>query len=223
MAAIQKAATDTYMRINHILTSLVSKILCCFGFLFFTGLPVDAQLCTGSLGDPVLNETFGKGSAASPLDAATTSYKYTAADCPNDGWYTLRNATNNCFNSWHTLTTDHTGDGQGNFMLVNASFEPSDFYLDTVKGLCANTVYEFSAWLMNVGQRFNQIKPNITFSIEKTDGTILSSISSGDIPLQTRPSGIIMASSFRYLPQLLMLYCACAITPRGGRQRYCFG
>jgi gliding motility-associated-like protein len=174
------------MRTNHIFTSLLSKILCWFGLLFSIGLPVHAQLCTGSLGDPVLNETFGKGSAASSLDAATTSYRYTPADCPDDGWYTLRSTTNNCFNSWHTLT-DHTGDGLGNFMLVNASFEPSDFYLDTVKGLCANTVYEFSAWLMNVGQRFNQIKPNITFSIEKTDGTILSSTSSGDIPFTTLP------------------------------------
>lgn len=154
----------------------------------------DAQLCQGSLGDPIVNITFGSGSnPGAPLKAATTSYQYVASDCPNDGFYTVRSNTTACFgNSWHSLQTDHTGDAGGYFMLVNASYQPSAFYLDTVKGLCGGTTYEFAAWVMNVQTLGscspNPIKPNLTFSIERTDGTVLQSYNTNDIPQQASPA-----------------------------------
>ncbi|MEJ7913162.1 MAG: T9SS type B sorting domain-containing protein [Chitinophagaceae bacterium] len=167
---------------------LTAGFICCVVFLLSFCSPVNAQLCTGSLGDPVLNQTFGKGPIpAQPLSAAATSYRYNSADCPTDGSYTLLSETRNCFNSWHTVVTDHTGDGQGYFMLVNASFAPSDFYVDTVRGMCANTSYEFSAWLMNMVRASNQINPNITFTIEETDGTVLGQFSSGPVTASSTP------------------------------------
>jgi gliding motility-associated-like protein len=72
-------------------------------------------------------------------------------------------------------------------MLVNASFQPSDFYVDTVRNLCSNTTYEFAAWMMNVVNRTSSIMPNITFSIEKTDGTVLQSTTTGLIPATAAP------------------------------------
>lgn len=70
-------------------------------------------------------------------------------------------------------------------MLINASLQRSEFFLDTVRGLCPNTTYEFAAWIMNVIKPSacggNTIKPNLTFNIEKTDGTIVQSYSTGDI------------------------------------------
>ena len=66
-------------------------------------------------------------------------------------------------------------------MLVNASYTPGDFFLSTVTDLCPNTTYEFAAWIVNVMAR-NAIKPNITFSIETTTGTVLQQYSTGDIP-----------------------------------------
>ena len=138
-----------------------------------------AQLCQGSLGDPIVNITFGSGAnPGAPLSAAATNYQFSPNDCPNDGQYTVRNRTDNCFGaSWHTLNRDHTGDANGYFMLVNASFQPSDFYVDTVNLFCSNTTYEFAAWVLNVkrttvcaGQP--TILHNLSFSIEKTDGTV---------------------------------------------------
>ena len=152
-----------------------------------------AQLCQGSLGDPIINITFGSGANPGPqLSAATTAYQYASFDCPNDGSYAVRNSTANCFgNTWQSLYSDHTGDGSGYFMLVNASLAPSAFYLDTVKGLCGNTTYEFAAWVINVLQPYacqgNGIQPNLSFSIAKTDGTILQSYNSGNIPAQSSP------------------------------------
>ena len=161
------------------------------GILF--SLLSSAQLCTGSVGLPIVNNTFGAGTnPGAPLSAATTTYQYVANDCPGDGFYTVRNNTNNCFSAtWHSLLTDHTGDANGYFMLVNASVQPGAFYVDTVRGLCSGTNFEFAAWVVNVLKLSscggNGNKPNLTFSIEKTDGTMIQTYSTGDINAQTIP------------------------------------
>jgi gliding motility-associated-like protein len=152
-----------------------------------------AQLCQGSLGDPIVNINFGSGlNPGPPLAAATTNYQYVPDDCPNDGFYTLRNTTASCFGStWYTINADHTGNAGGYFMLVNASFLPSAFYVDTVSGLCTNSTYEFAAWVMNVIKPSacggNPIMPDLTFRIEKLDGTLLQSFNSGSIPATAMP------------------------------------
>ncbi len=153
-----------------------------------------AQLCQGSLGDPIVNINFGQGNNPAPaLNAAVTNYSYSSADCPPDGSYTIRNNTTQCFgNTWQSLQTDHTGNGNGYFLLVNASVQPSAFYTDTVRNLCANTTYEFAAWVLNVimpsacGGTASQ--PNITFTIERTDGTILQVYNTNNIPPQSSPT-----------------------------------
>lgn len=153
-----------------------------------------AQLCQGSLGDPIVNITFGSGNNPGPqLAAATTAYQYVTNDCPPDGFYGVRNSTQNCFsNSWQTLGSDHTGDPNGYFMLINASVAPSAFYVETVKGLCGNTTYQFAAWILNVltqsACRGNGISPNLTFSIENLDGTILQKYNTNDIPSTSSPT-----------------------------------
>jgi gliding motility-associated-like protein len=147
-----------------------------------------AQVCTGSLGDPVVNVTFGTGSnPGNPLQAASTSYSYTTTTCPNDGSYTVVNSTPGCFSSsWYNILQDHTpNDNSGYMMLVNASYNPGDFYVDTVKGLCSNTKYEFAAWIMNVQYPTqcggNPIAPKLVFNIETTTGVVLGTYSTGNI------------------------------------------
>ena len=168
------------------ISTLVASFIC------FTDLA--AQLCQGSLGDPIINITFGSGvNPGANLKAATTSYQYVATDCPGDGFYTVRSNTSSCFgSSWHTLNSDHTGNANGYFMLVNASFQPSAFYIDTVKGLCSNTTYEFAAWIANVLRPSacspNPIHPDLTFTLERTDGTILQSYNTKSILTQFVPT-----------------------------------
>lgn len=155
---------------------------------------LQAQLCQGSLGDPIVNINFGAGDNPGPqLTAAATGYQYVNYDCPNDGSYTVRNRSAACFfNSWHTLSSDHTGDANGYFMLINASLAPSAFYVDTVKDLCSNTTYEFAAWILNImlpsACNGVGIQPNLTFTIEKKDGTLLQTYNTNDIPAQTSPT-----------------------------------
>ncbi len=171
------------------------RLFICTLSIFFIQLQcVTAQLCNGSLGDPLVNITFGNGTnPGPPLLAATTAYNFVSADCPSDGSYTVRTNTSNCFGStWHNISTDHTGDLNGYFMLVNSSYQPSDFYVDTIKNLCGGTTYEFAAWIINLIKPTscggNTIKPNITFSIEKIDGTIIQNYNTGNIQDDNSPT-----------------------------------
>ncbi|HTI10681.1 MAG TPA: gliding motility-associated C-terminal domain-containing protein [Puia sp.] len=144
---------------------------------------VQAQTCTGGLGDPITNITFGAGANyGPPLAAGITNLQYVSDQCPADGQYTIAHTVNGCWGgTWLNLSGDHTGDANGYMMVINASYNPSDFYVQTVTGLCPATTYQFAAWVMNLAMFQGQILPNITLSIEKTDGTLLDSIHTGDI------------------------------------------
>lgn len=160
-----------------------------------------AQLCTGSLGDPIVNITFGSGTPG-PLKAGVTNMQFLYGACPNDGQYTLTDATASCFNgSWHTISSDHTGNAGGLFMLVNASIAPDDFYVDTVSGLCSNTTFEFAAWMANVLRpsacNSNGSRPNLTFQIETVTGTVLIKYDSGDIPATGQPQWLQYGTFFK--------------------------
>src|SRR5437588_12013743 len=105
---------------------LLSTILLLFVLVLITALNTSAQTCSGSLGDPVINETFGAG--ASPgqgpsITPGTTNYTYVGNQCPNDGTYTIATFSGPCFGDiWRPIPSDHTGDKNGYMMLVNASY-----------------------------------------------------------------------------------------------------
>ncbi|MCU0374323.1 MAG: hypothetical protein MUF24_03355, partial [Chitinophagaceae bacterium] len=144
-----------------------------------------AQLCSGSLGDPVVKIDFG-GPGSYPPVPVLEGYIFQGTSCPDDGYYTVARSSPTCFNdAWHLLNADHTGNG-GYFLLVNANFTPGDFYRQRIGGLCPGTTYEFAAWLLNI-IKYTSINPNLLFTIETTTGTVLQSYYTGDIPVTTSP------------------------------------
>ncbi|HVX24794.1 MAG TPA: gliding motility-associated C-terminal domain-containing protein [Parafilimonas sp.] len=161
------------------------RLIISFTAIYFFS-PVSAQLCNGSLGDPVVDITFGSGGSGSSNYTPSNAYTYTSSTCPNDGYYTITDKTSGCFgNTWHTVTKDHTGNG--NFMLVNASYEPGDFFVYTVTDLCPNTTYQFAAWILNM-LNITGIRPNLTFTIETPDSVVLGQYLTGDIPEDPTPT-----------------------------------
>ncbi len=138
--------------------------------------------CTQGLGVPLISETFGTGTDvfAPPLPAGVTQFQYVTNTCPMDGQYTIVNYTTGCYGEWHSLV-DVSNDPRGYFMIVNASDVLATFYISKVKGLCPGTTYQFSSYLINLDTETDLIQPNITFSIEKPDGTILGSYTTGKI------------------------------------------
>ncbi|MEP7143983.1 MAG: gliding motility-associated C-terminal domain-containing protein [Ferruginibacter sp.] len=144
-----------------------------------------AQTCTGSLGDPIISETFGTG--YNVLPAYKTSYPYVGG-CPPKNSYTLDHFLFGCGpRSWVQMVGDHTGDPNGNYMLVNAESEPGTVYMDTAKGLCGNTVYQFGVWVTSVMTKFacngNAVLPNLKFQVTTLSGTVLASGSTGNLPI----------------------------------------
>ncbi|KJD35762.1 hypothetical protein PW52_08485 [Tamlana sedimentorum] len=148
---------------------------------------LSAQLCTGSLGDPIVEINFGAGSnRGAALDNGITAFTYVAAGELDEGEYTIVNSTTGLKgNAWHT-TTDHTGDENGYMMVINSAVLTSEgvFYTKSVSGLCPNTTYEFSAWLINVmnpAAGTDEYHPDVTFRVSDTAGNILGFYNTGDI------------------------------------------
>ena len=139
------------------------------------GLPflLHSQICTGTLGENIFEEgDFGAGSnnliTTNPNIAP--GYNYTTNVPPFDGQYVLTNNTgawSYLFGPWLAIT-DNSSDPNGYMMVVNASNEPGLFYEQTISGLCENTLYEFSADMINlirVGVP-NHLDPNVTFLLD---------------------------------------------------------
>ncbi|VXC37164.1 conserved exported hypothetical protein [Flavobacterium sp. 9AF] len=156
--------------------------------------------CNGSSGAPIFFENFGSGSTYGPqLPAGVTNYTYVASGFPQDGQYTLYNRTNLIPNNW-LYSLDHTPDTQpdglnGKCLIVNASNTPGQFYRRVVTGLCSNTTFEFTAWLLNIynsasnGCPGTGIPINVTFEIwNATETVLLRSGSTGNIAGTSTPN-----------------------------------
>ena len=151
---------------------------------FFNSLKVTAQLgfCSGNSGDPIFTETFGTG-ATIALPAGTTSYLF-KANSPPDGFYNVSNNSN--WYGWFDLQDHTVGDTNGRMLIVNADFTPGEFYRTTINGLCENTTYEFSSWMINILPKSLcsgvGIPINVKFEIwDNTDTNLLASGNTGDI------------------------------------------
>jgi len=160
-------------------------------FIFVVNIfTLNAQLCTGSLGDAIVNIDFGSGSGrGSALGSTITAYTYSSSGNLGEGEYTISNTTSGLKGSAWVTSNDHTpNDVNGYMMVINCATLASEgvFYTKTVTGLCQNTTYEFSAWIMNV-MNMTSPDPNVTFRISTVGGTILGTYNTGDIAVNTTP------------------------------------
>ncbi|MDX1427550.1 MAG: T9SS type B sorting domain-containing protein [Salegentibacter mishustinae] len=178
-----------------------------FSLLFFLLLLCNysyAQLgfCEGSKGDPIFHEDF---EAAAELPLGTTNYSYVNQD-PQDGEYTVSNQIGNFITSWHSSLPPNTISNR-NALIVNASFNSGRFYRTEISGLCENTTYEFSAFLMNVYDRSSMvcenggIPINVRFEIwDETDSNLLKEGNTGNIPSLNSPEWEQYALTFQTEP-----------------------
>lgn len=156
---------------------------------------------------------------AKPIDAPGYTKVNISQNSPNDDYYDIANntsadgSTNNTvsfkpnthrvFGAWD-IVGDHTnavntslgnlpvapGTTGGYMLLVNANYNTGFCYFDTIKNVCPNTYYEFSAWVRNLcGQcgadlngntyghdpgpgyndKYHGVMPNLTFTINDID------------------------------------------------------
>jgi len=163
-----------------------TKLTALFLLLTFSAAKVKAQVCTGSLGDPVVNIDFGRGSADAGPDPGFSSYTYVSDRNVRDGTYTIAKTTIGMNRNWYAVTNHTPDDVDGYMMVVNADRNPGIFYESDVQiNLCPNTKYEFAAWLLNMLD-YSGLKPNITFVVLDMNDIELGSYNTGDIPDQDR-------------------------------------
>ncbi len=167
--------------------------------------PSLAQLgfCEGSKGDPIFQEDFGSGTGyGSALATGITSYNYVTED-PQDGEYTVSTIVGRQITSWHSSFPSTTV-SNGRALIVNAGFTSGRFYRTEISGLCENTTYEFSAYLMNIFNASSgacatgDIPVNVRFEIwDETDSQILKEGSTGAINASTTAKWEQFALTFK--------------------------
>ncbi|MFI2743651.1 T9SS type B sorting domain-containing protein [Zhouia sp. PK063] len=176
------------MRIKFTLTLIA--------LIFFTTVHAQLGSCSGSKGDPIFHEDFGSGSGSgAALPTGTTNYQYVSQG-PNDGQYTINSNFNSANSSWHN--NPNTSLSGGKALIVNASYTAGEFYVTTVSGLCENTTYEFSAYVMNIYNRSSNvcgdnggggIPINVKFQIwDETNTKLLAEGDTGDITSTSSPT-----------------------------------
>ena len=184
MKIILLNGTFIFIKISVLNFKYLFILFCCLSLS-----QLQAQLCAGSLGDPVVNIDFGSGTGrGSALGSSITAYTYASSGELDEGQYTIANSTSGLKGTaWH-ITSDHTGNANGYMMVTNCATVAGEgiFYTKTVSGLCSGTTYEFSAWIMNV-MNFSSANPNVTFRISSTSGTLLGSYNTGNIGFSSSP------------------------------------
>jgi hypothetical protein len=200
---------------------VLSKTTTTILLFFLCLLNVEAQLgfCKGNKGDPIFKEDFGSGTGNMMLPFGTTTYRFTA-NRPKDGCYVVSN-THQHFN-WYKLK-DHTpGDKNGRMLIVNAGYEPGEFFRVPVSGLCENTSYEFSSWIVNLTREYTKacgrgIPIDVTFEIwNKSNMILLASGSTGEIYGGNKPTWRQYALVFQTRPNETSVILKIRNNGRGG-------
>jgi gliding motility-associated-like protein len=161
-------------------------------FLFLTILPffthAQPAVCEGNLGENIFEEgDFGSGSAVflAQDPGIAPGYRYVLTPPPNDGGYSITNNTGRWANNYGTWLhiSDNSSDPDGYMMVVNADYTPGLFYDQNIEGLCENTLYEFSADVINMimTEVTDHIKPNVSFLIDDEEA-----FTTGEIPQDER-------------------------------------
>lgn len=165
----------------------MKKLVFIFIFLSFAFVP-KAQPTNCTLLPPQLTMTFGAGHSSDVNSVDLSNYRRVSHSCPSDGYYSFASYTSECFRGdWHTLEEDHTpGDAGGNMLLVNASPDAGVFLKTPILGLKSNTIYELSVWLMNLCKPTRKcpypLLPRLNIRLETPEGTVVTSIVTGEIP-----------------------------------------
>ena len=143
-----------------------------------------------------------------PVDNNYSVANNTSADGTTNNAGSFKPTTNNSrvFGGYWDIVGDHTGSantangnlpvaaGQlGGYMLVvNAAFTTGEVYRDTIKNVCPNTYYEFSAWVRNIcgvcGIDQNStatytpgVLPNLSYTINDVDYYTTGNISHDNV------------------------------------------
>ncbi len=151
-------------------------------------------VCASSALAPVFTQSFGTSATSTTKKTVpvgfVTNYTFNGSTALSDGQYLVTPLVQNSQKNDWAVGGDHTGDSNGNMFLVNAGTGASLFFKQQVDNLCPGSTYSFSAWMANVNTVTNTmpicnasyVYPNVTFLIKDTNGIVLQSFNTGNLP-----------------------------------------
>ncbi|MFF5380016.1 gliding motility-associated C-terminal domain-containing protein [Pedobacter suwonensis] len=159
---------------------------------------VRAQVCTGTFGQPLINQTFGQGNNADnwygPLaqyaPGATTFTIFKGppgqnprALAPNQsGLVKTPSTPDNPYPIYWQHHTDHTGDSNGLMLLIDGISTPTVFFEQKMDNLCPNTILRLSIWVLNTNSpAANAPPPKIILKVIDPNGNFLGNTSTGNV------------------------------------------
>ncbi len=160
---------------------------------------VKAQLCKGTFGKPLINQTFGQGNNTEswygPLEQyAPGAYTFTtfmgppgrspSALSPNQSGLVKTPATpGNPYPIYWQPHADHTGDDNGLMLLIDGIATPTVFFEQKMDNLCPNTILRLSIWVLNANSpAANSQDPNMILRIIDPANRELGNKSTGNVP-----------------------------------------
>ena len=156
----------------------------------------------------LFHETFGNTPLTEAYEEGRTGFKFMSGVQLETGEYAvLGNAQ--ARPEWHN-STDHTGDLNGQMMIINPGQADSDFYCDSINGLTTAGNYSVSLYAMNVTKAGTcgpeGVFPRIRIEIEYLLGAIsymqLVSFSTNDIPVTSTPGWVKITCGFVLPPSV---------------------
>ncbi|MBI5371426.1 MAG: T9SS type A sorting domain-containing protein [Sphingobacteriales bacterium] len=147
-------------------------------------------------------ETFGTGTGIGSLPDGRTTFKLISGASLEEGEYMLLNNSQGR-PEWHN-TTDHTGDLNGQMMLINDGFADGEFYTDSIDNLAPGGYYSVSLYAMNVNPSGScggtGVLPQLQFDVEYLSAMSiyqhLASFTSNFIQQSSSPSWVKISSGF---------------------------
>lgn len=147
-------------------------------------------------------ETFGTGTMPDSYMEGRTGYKNISGEHLENGEYLL-SGNSQSRPEWHS-STDHTGDAQGQMLIVNPGYIDGDIYSDSIHGLSNGGYFALSFYVMNVNKTGSCVTegvlPSIRIEIEYLDITMvysqLSTFTSNPLAVTSNPNWVKITFGF---------------------------
>lgn len=147
-------------------------------------------------------ETFGNAPLMEAYEEGRTGFKFMSGAQLESGEYAV-NGNSQLRPEWHN-SPDHTGDVNGQMIIINPGQADGDFYCDSISGLTTAGNYSVSFYVLNVNQAdicgAGAVLPKIRIEIEYLLGAIsyaqLSSFTTNPIPITSSPAWVKITSGF---------------------------
>ncbi|WP_459489413.1 Ig-like domain-containing protein, partial [Aquirufa sp. ROCK-SH2] len=148
-----------------------------------------AGLTTGYSGPQALNRGDGDRLPASTVPGYTWTWQDANRTIPDGQYGVVSNPRLGGYVDWVNENKDHTTattGGGGAMLLINGANPGQVAYTNTLNYLTVGKKFKFSAWLANVCNSAGcTVQPNLILRIKNASGTVVASVSSGNIPNST--------------------------------------